>query len=146
SDSGSYLRPALTWLGGGDYELSIRPIGYPWLLGWVIRLGGLDAIAPVQTVLAMVTAALTLATFRLGFREGWASSTPGRSAALAILCILGMSALLSYQPTTTLSHAIMSETLCGFGVALGLFGLVAAFVFLDDPLRLAGAFVLGTIG
>src|SRR5262245_4668858 len=50
SDSGSYLRPSLTWLGGGDYELSIRPIGYPWLLGWVIRLGGLDAIAPVQTV------------------------------------------------------------------------------------------------
>src|SRR5262249_56106437 len=120
-------------------------IGYPWLLGWVIRLGGLDAIAPVQTVLAMATAALTLATFRLAFRERWGSSTPGRCATLAMLCVLGMSALLSYQPTTHYAHAVMSETLCGFGVALGVFGLVAALVFLDDRLLLSGAFVLGPI-
>jgi hypothetical protein len=57
-----------------------------------------------------------------------------------------MSALLSYQPTTHYAHAVMSETLCGFGVALGIFGLVAALVFLDDRLLLSGAFVLGTIG
>jgi hypothetical protein len=146
SDSGEYLRPALTWLVGRDYELGARTIGYPWLLGWVIRFGGLDAIAPVQMVLTMATAALTVATFSLAFRKKCADSITTRSAALCALCLFVLIAFLAFEPITTYSHSVMSETLSSFGTSLGVFCLIAALRLRDDLVRLSAAFVLGTVG
>jgi hypothetical protein len=144
-DSWQYLRPALTWLSGGDYELRERTIGYPWLLGWTIRFGGLDAIARVQMLLTIATAALTVATFWLGFKK-WAECIPFRDIALGALCVFLVVALLAYQPTTTYSHSVMSETLSSFFTALGVFGVIAALRFADNPIKLSASFVLGTIG
>jgi protein-S-isoprenylcysteine O-methyltransferase Ste14 len=93
----------------------------------------------------MATAALTVVTFWLAFKK-WAESIPARGAALGALCVLLVVALLAYQPTTTYSHSVMTETLSSFGTAVGVFGLIAALGFMDNPVPLSAAFVLGTIG
>jgi hypothetical protein len=121
-DSGSYERPAQSFLAAGTFSQDqsppyaidlVRTPGYPFFLAGVWRVcgaGNIGAVVAAQLALALVAVALVYATAR---------RVAGRRGALVaglLLAVSGLSAALPFY--------ILSDALFQFSVALWLFLLV----------------------